>query len=98
MGSVANYKIKLNGTDISADLMSAVEGVTVEDEINLPTMFSIKLNMVDSKNGKWRGIDLKTFKPGDKIALSMGLDKVEPMLNVRSHLWNSILVNIQYWK
>ena len=77
---VANYKIKLNGTDFSSDLMSAVEGVTFEDEINLPAMFSIKLNMVDNKNGKWRGIDLKTFKPGDKIALSMGLDKVEPMV------------------
>ncbi len=77
---VANYKIKLNGTDFSSDLMSAVEGVTFEDEINLPAMFSIKLNMLDLKNGKWRGIDLKTFKPGDKIALSMGLDKVEPMV------------------
>ncbi|OPX45572.1 phage late control protein Gpd [Ruminiclostridium hungatei] len=81
MGSVANYKIKLNGTDFSSDLIGAVEGVTVEDEINLPAMFSIKLNMVDSKNGKWRGIDLKSFKPGDKIDLSMGLDKVEPMLS-----------------
>ncbi len=81
MGSVANYKIKLNGTDFSDDLMSAVEGVTVEDEINLPAMFSIKLNMVDSKNGKWRGIDLKTFKPGDKIAVSIGLDKAEPIVS-----------------
>lgn len=81
MGSVANYKIKLNGTDFSNELISAVEGVTVEDEINLPAMFSIKLNMVDSKSGKWRGIDLKAFKPGDKIDLSMGLDKVEPMLS-----------------
>lgn len=80
MGSVANYKIKLNGTDFPSELMSAVEGVTFEDEINLPAMFSIKLNMVDNTNGKWRGIDLKTFKPGDKITLSMGLDKVEPMI------------------
>ncbi|MDF2986023.1 MAG: phage protein [Eubacterium sp.] len=81
MGSVANYKIKLNGTDLSNDLIGAVEGVTVEDEINLPAMFSIKLNMVDSKNGKWRGVDLKTFKPGDKIAVSIGLDKAEPIVS-----------------
>ncbi len=82
MGSnVANYKIKLNGTDFSQEWMSAVEEVTIEDEINLPAMFSIQLNMVDRNNGKWRGIDLKTFKPGDKITVSLGLDKVEPMVS-----------------
>lgn len=79
--SVANYKIKLNGTDFPQDLITAVEAVTVEDEINLPTMFRVQLNMVDSKNGKWRGIDLKTFKPGDKITVSIGLDKVETMVS-----------------
>ena len=82
MSNVANYKIKLNGTDFSSELMSAVEGVTFEDEINLPAMFSIRLNMVDKNNGKWRGIDLKTFKPGDKIELLMGLDK--------TNLWSSV--------
>lgn len=79
--SVANYKIKLNGTEFSQEWMSAVEEVIVEDEINLPSMFSIQLNMVDYKGGKWRGIDLKAFKPGDKIAVSLGLDNVEPMIS-----------------
>jgi len=78
---VANYKIKLNGTEFSQELMSAVEGVMIEDEINLPAMFCIQLNMVDSANGKWRGIDLKTIKPGDKIAISLGIDKVEVMIS-----------------
>lgn len=78
---VANYKIKLNGTELSRDLMASVEGVTVEDEINLPAMFFIKLNMVDYQNEKWRGIDLTTFKPGDKVNVSMGLDKAETMIN-----------------
>jgi phage protein D len=79
--SVANYRIKLNGTEFLSEWMSAIEEVTVEDEINLPSMFSIQLNMVDYKSGKWRGIDLKTFKPGDKIAVSIGLDKVEQMIS-----------------
>ncbi len=79
--SVANYRIKLNGTDFSGELNSAVEVVTVEDEVNLPSMFRIQLNMVDGKNGKWRGIDLKTFKPGDKITVSMGIDKLETMIS-----------------
>ncbi|MDF2520445.1 MAG: phage protein [Clostridia bacterium] len=79
--SVANYKIKLNGTELSGDLMTSVEEVTIEDEINLPGMFCIKLNMVDYQKGKWRGIDLKVLKPGDKISISLGLDKVEPMIS-----------------
>lgn len=79
--SVANYKVKLNGTEFSKEWMSAIEEVIVEDEINLPSMFSIQLNMVDYQNGKWRGIDLKTFKPGDKIEIFLGLDKVEPMIS-----------------
>lgn len=78
--SVANYKIKLNGSDLSSELFNAIETLTVEDEINLPAMFRIQMNMVDSGNGKWRGIDLKTFKPGDKITVLMGLDKAETML------------------
>jgi uncharacterized protein len=79
--SVANYKIKLNGAELSGDLMTSIEEVTVEDEINLPAMFCIKLNMVDYQNGKWRGIDLKVFKPGDKVNVSMGLDKVGSMIS-----------------
>lgn len=78
---VSNYKIKLNGSPFPQDLMAAVEAITVEDEINLPTIFSIQLNMVDIGNGKWRGIDLKTIKPGDKIIISMGIDKVETMVS-----------------
>jgi phage protein D len=79
--SVANYKIKLNGSDISQELLNAVEFISIEDEINLPAMFRIQFNMVDSGNGKWRGIDLKTFKPGDKVTILMGLDKPEAMIN-----------------
>ncbi|MFZ5986677.1 MAG: phage late control D family protein [Bacillota bacterium] len=78
---VANYRIKLNGSEISREFMASVEGITIEDEINLPSIFSIKLNMVDFKNGKWQGIDLKAFKPGDKVTVSVGLDKVEPMIS-----------------
>ncbi|MDP4181344.1 MAG: contractile injection system protein, VgrG/Pvc8 family [Bacillota bacterium] len=78
---VANYKIKLNGSPLSKEFIDAVEEVAVEDEINLPTMFSIKLNLVDYSSGNIHGIDLKTFKPGDKISISIGLDDVDPMVS-----------------
>jgi phage protein D len=79
--NVANYQIKLNGSDFPQDLLTSVETVTVEDEINLPCMFCIQINMVDIGNGKWRGIDLKTFKPGDKISISLGLDNAENLVS-----------------
>lgn len=79
--SVANYKVKLNGSEFSKEWLSAIEEIIVEDEINLPAMFSIQLSMVDYLNGKWRGIDLKAFKPGDKIEVFLGLDKVQPMIS-----------------
>lgn len=78
---VANYKIMLNGSPFSPDLMSAIEAITVEDEVNLPAMFCIQISMADSDKGKWTGIDLKTIKPGDKIAISMGIDTTENLIS-----------------
>lgn len=79
--SVANFKIEINGSKFSSELNAAVEAVTVEDELNVPALFCIKLNMVNSDAGMWRGIDLKTLKPGDKMKVSLGLDKVEPLVS-----------------
>jgi uncharacterized protein len=79
--SVANFKIDINGSKLSAELNAAVEGVTVEDELNVPAMFCIKLNMVNAEAGMWRATDLKAVKPGDKIKVSLGLDKVETLIS-----------------
>jgi uncharacterized protein len=74
------YKILLNGAQLSDDQVAAVVQVTLEEEINLPAMFSIEFNIVDFKQGQWRGIDLKTFKPGDVIELFMGMDSTDRMI------------------
>jgi phage protein D len=78
--SVANFKLVLNGSELSEDLLSAVEGIVLEDEINLPSMFTIKFNIVDFENGAWRGIELDTFKPGDVTGVFMGIDASEEMM------------------
>ncbi|RPI71104.1 MAG: phage late control D family protein, partial [Desulfobacteraceae bacterium] len=77
---VANYTILLNGTELSAELTGAIEGVTLEEEINLPAMFTLKFNIVDFANGNWRGIDLDTFKPGDSVKIKMGMDTPKDMM------------------
>jgi hypothetical protein len=78
---VANYKIKLNGSPLSKEYFNSVEAVSIEDEINLPVMFNVKLNLMDNKSGNIHGIDLKAFKPGDKVSISIGLDDVAPMVS-----------------
>ncbi len=78
--NVANFKLFLNGSELSKELLSAVEGVTLEDDINLPAMFTIKFNTVDFFKGAWRGVDLKTFKVGDIVKVFMGIDSTVEMM------------------
>jgi phage protein D len=78
--TAANFKLHLNGSEFTNDLLSAVEGVTFEEELNLPSMFTIKFNIVDFLNGAWKGIDLKTFKVGDVVKVSMGMDSLVEMI------------------
>lgn len=77
---VPNFHIKINGNLINDDLLMAVSEVTVEDEINLPAMFTIKLNTVNFETNEWQAIDLKTIKPGDEIKVTMGMDQPEDMM------------------
>ncbi|MCG7848043.1 MAG: hypothetical protein MIO93_02540 [ANME-2 cluster archaeon] len=72
--NVASFKLLFDGNELSDELLMAIKEVTFEDDINLPTMFVIKLNIVNFMQGTWRGIDLESFKPGDTVKLSMGMD------------------------
>lgn len=78
--AVPHFRLLINGSELSADLLSAVEGITLEDEINLPTMFTIKFAIVNLENASWRGIDLITFKPGDEVKVFMGMDSAIEMM------------------
>jgi phage protein D len=77
---VPNFHIKINGASMADNLLVAVSEVAVEDEINLPGMFSIKLNTVNFETNEWQGMDLKTIKPGDEIKVAMGLDQPQDMI------------------
>ncbi len=77
---VAYFKVLLNGTELSKEIFFAIYGITIEDELNLPSMFTIKFNIVDFTNGDWRGVDLKTFKMGDTVKVSMGIDSSVDMM------------------
>jgi phage protein D len=77
---VAYFKLLLNGTELSKELFFAVYGITIEDELNLPSMFTIKFNIVDFTKGDWRGVNLETFKMADNVKISMGIDSSVDMM------------------
>jgi phage protein D len=73
--NVASFKIVLNETELSDDLLPDVVDIKFEDEINLPSLFSIKFNIVNFMKGETKGIDLKSFMIGDNVKLYMGIDE-----------------------
>lgn len=73
--NVASFKIILNETEIPKDLLLDVIEIKFEDEINLPSLFSIKFNIVDFIKGEYKGSDLKNFIIGDNVKLFMGIDE-----------------------
>ena len=73
--NVASFKIVLNETELSDDLILDVIEIKFEDEINLPSLFNIKFNIVNFIKGENKGIDLKTFMIGDNVKLYMGIDE-----------------------
>lgn len=78
--SAGNFKLYLNGTIFSDEMLAFVTEITMEDEVNLPAMFTIKFTIDDVMEGKWVGIDMDMFKLGDEIKVMMGIDLTEEML------------------
>ncbi|MCZ7356859.1 MAG: hypothetical protein O8C66_04240 [Candidatus Methanoperedens sp.] len=78
--NLASFKLLINGNELPNDIITAIIGITVEDEQNLPAMFIIKVDTVDNLNGAWRGVDLETFKIGDEVKVSMGIDSLIDMI------------------
>lgn len=67
------FKILKNRTELSASMVAAIQNVCVQDEINMPAMFSFTLSIMSS-SGAWQDVDLDAFKPGDDITIFLGLD------------------------
>ncbi|MFC5475561.1 phage late control D family protein [Paraherbaspirillum soli] len=75
-----SFRILKNNSALPMSVMAAIQSVRVEQEINVPTMFSFTLNSVASGGG-WQDINLDLFKPGDQITVFLGLDMTQQMVN-----------------
>jgi phage protein D len=71
---VSGYKIIINKSEIPGDFLVNLIELTVQDDINLPSLFSIRFNIADFQKGDTRGIDLKNFMIGDSVKVLLGID------------------------
>lgn len=73
-------KIWVNGNPLRTEFDVSVKELAVEEEINLPAMFSFKINLIQPDDYSYQGIDLKVFKPGDEIKIEMGVDRRQELM------------------
>lgn len=70
------YAITINDTALSSELVAMTTDVRVESNLNLPTLFEIKLNIADFLTE----LDLLNIAPGDSVSISMGLTELQPLV------------------
>lgn len=71
-----------NRSALPSEVIAAIQNVRVEDEINMPAMFSFTLSSVSS-GGAWQDINLEMFAPGDQITVFLGLDSLQQMISAQ---------------
>ncbi len=71
---VAGYQLVLNGSEIPRDILVDLIELTVQEDINLPSLFIIRFSIVDFQKGDNKGIDLKNFMIGDVVKILLGVD------------------------
>lgn len=74
------YKIEIDGTELSAKLRAAVSRVEFVEEINVASMFRLVFSLSDIKNIKHEMLSLKDFKIGSEVKISMGYDTLKKMI------------------
>lgn len=78
--TVPIFKVKVDGSELSADAMASIESVMFEEELNTASMFVLKLATSDFEKGAWRYVDLEDFRLGGEVRLYMGMDNLVLMI------------------
>ncbi len=78
--TVPVFSVKVDGRELSADAIAAIESVRFEEELNTASMFVLKLSTSYFEKGAWQYIDLKDFSLGSEVKLYMGMDDLVLMI------------------
>jgi phage protein D len=74
------FRIMKNRSALPSGVATAIQSVRVENEINVPTMFSFTLNSM-SASGRWQDINLDMFQPGETITVFLGIDTLKQLVD-----------------
>jgi len=74
------FRIMKNRSALPGRVIAAIQSVRIENEVNVPTMFSFTLNIVSAAGG-WQDIDLDMFQPGDAITVFLGIDTLKQLVD-----------------
>ncbi len=72
--------ISVDGAALSDEKAATINWVSVEDELNVPAMFTINLSTLTIFDEAFEDINLKTFDIGKTVKVEMGLDKASDMM------------------
>ncbi|MGH2533460.1 MAG: VgrG-related protein [Thermomicrobiales bacterium] len=77
--TLAQFRIKINGSDASAKVMGDVIGVVVDQRLHLPAMFEIRIQILP-QDMTW--LDGNTFDVGKEVEIFIGYSEDETSLIV----------------
>ena len=69
---VPNVEVKINGSLLPVEVMAYVVGVTVNDDVELPGMFSIELSGGNAQGQALSWIDDQRFAVGGAVEIKLG--------------------------
>jgi len=75
-----SFRLTINGRNLDGEVQEDISRITVQYEMNLPSMFSFEYNTFNETKGTWQGIDLKSFNLGDKTKVYMGMGELVSMM------------------
>lgn len=73
--AVSSFAMTVAGRPLSASIVSAIQQIVVEDELNLPASFSVEF-----LNRSWFDTDLSVFAPGADVEIKMGVFDLKTVL------------------
>ncbi|NET83388.1 MAG: phage late control D family protein [Moorea sp. SIO1F2] len=68
----ADYEILVNGSSLPGSAQLHITGVTVDEQVNLPTMFALTFGSLDVQEGEVLWLDNSLFSIGNTVEVKLG--------------------------
>lgn len=76
----ANFEIRINNSVLSFDDAAHAVNIIVDDDVNLPSLFTIEMEGLNQAAGKIAYIDDSRFQVGHTVEIRLGYGKLETLM------------------